>query len=593
MPVLAQFKNHSVKMDWQTKKKYLRMVWYFRTYPHMFVRMVMGIRLAPHQRIGLRVIWRIPNAILQWSRGMAKTFTEAVSIIALQILYKSYKIQSTAGGSFKQTEQTFDYASDIVKGEVLGQTEHHFVDKMLPKHGKVVTRQPSNWSMKIGSSLARGLAMKGNNRGFRANELTVGEANDIERDVMDKVLKPFMNVGYNPLAVMDDDREFVIPTMEDRRLKRNFLMLSGTISFDFTYYFSLIKEYIKRMMMGDTEYAVYFADFEDSYVGEQSIDPNISPKIKKSFYRMAIKEILAPLSEDNVSVESWMAEQKNVPIQSEGKFYPPILVFDSYKKKDGTDAMVCPKFHSDKLCVMGIDPMYGSAKGQKTQNKNAEFALTITEIHADTYQVVHCFGAKGIEYGDATYIILDYLQKFPNIVYIGMDARGGGIPIRDNLRSGRFGNIPIIDPLDPDNAAFIDPQNPKPCRQILRLLSPTDEFNTIENESLKNMLQMKTYLMPYTSHGTFDYERDNRIPQYDGKTEKEIENLYVNIHQMKMQMTCVETERTRNYLSFFVRSGQKDRYSSNLYAAAMCRQYALFNMSKPSDKPPAFAVWSK
>jgi hypothetical protein len=172
-----------------------------------------------------------------------------------------------------------------------------------------------------------------------------------------------------------------------------------------------------------------------------------------------------------------------------------------------------------------------------------------------------------------------------------MDARGGGVPIRDNLRSDKFLSVPIIDPTDPDNACFIDPFNEKflgkPYRDILRLVSPTDEFNTIHNESLKNMLQMRSLIIPYTAHGQFDYDRDNQLPQYAGYSETEVEQLYKDIHVMKTQITSVETERTSNYLKFFVRSGCKDRYSSFVYAAAAVRQYRLEHMGQvaPSTKP--------
>lgn len=595
--ILASFKNRTVKIGWNEKKRILRLVWQLRFYPNRFIRLYLGIRLAPHQRLIIAAARNTPRLIIQASRGMSKTFIENLIGIMLCSLYKGYKVQSTAGGSFKQTEQTFDYMESTINNEVLGQVEKHYIDKLLPKHGKPITKQPSNWVSKIGSSVMRGLAIKGGNRGFRGNTLMLGEANDIERESMDKVLRPFLNVLYDPMGNKKREDKFICPKMQDKRKRKNFLMFSGTISYDFTYYFSLIKEYTTRMMNGDPEYKVCWFDFEDSYIGVQSIDPNVKPVIHKVLYGMDLNEILAPLSEDNISYESWLAEQKNIPIATEGKFYPPILIYDSYKKRDGTDAMICPKFKSDKLCVMGIDPFYGSAKGQKTQNKNAEFALSIIELDKDVAKLVHCFGIRNIDYSAATAIICEYLEKFPNIVMINMDARGGGVPIRDNLRSASYVKIPIIDPTDPDNAYLIDPFNEKyvntPFRDILRLVSPTDEFNTIHNESLKNMLQQKSLIIPYTAHGQFDYDRDNRIPEYSEHTEAEIEELYKGIHVMKKQITSVETEMTSNYLKFFVRSGCKDRYSSFVYAAAALRQYRLEHMGSAPPPPPApCGAWS-
>jgi len=588
MPVVSLFTNHSVKITWEEKRKMLSMVWFYRQYPNMFIRSVMGIRLAPHQEIAIDKAWRTRHMIWQLSRGMAKTFMGSTMDAALAVLYKSYKIQCTAGGSFKQTEQTFDYLESIVRGEVLGQEEKHFIDKLLPKTGKVVTKQPSNWLSKIGTSVIRGLAIKGGNRGFRGNTLELGEANDIERDDVDKILRPFLNVKYDPMN-QDRNKRCIAPSMKDKRKTENFLLMSGTISYDFTYYYSLIKDYIRKMENGDPDYGFLEFNFEDTYLGEQTIEPGEKPTIYKTFYGMDIDEILAPLSENNTSYESWLAEQKNVPIATEGKFYPPQLVFMQSWKHKNEDAKLCPKIRTNGICFMGIDPMAGSKKGQKSETKNAEFSISIIELFADYAGLVHVYGKTGVEAGEGTQLILKYLEQFPNIVSIDLDMRGGGTPIRDNLRNGLFGNIPIIDPTDPDNEHYMSMTNPKPHRPILRLVAPTDEYNTTENELMRNALRMGTLIIPYTTHGQFDFDRDITIPQYADMTEAEIEKLYYDIHLMKTQMTCVETEPTRNYLSFFVRSGQKDRYSSFLYAAAGLRRYLLENSKKGKVNMPGIA----
>lgn len=589
MSVVSLFANHSVKISWEEKFKMLFMVWYFRQYPTTFIRAIMGIKLAPHQQICIDKAWRTTHMIWQLSRGMAKTFMGATMDGALGCLYRSYKVQCTAGGSFKQTEQTFDYLESIVRGEVLGQEEKHFIDKLLPKTGKVVTKQPSNWLSKIGTSVIRGLAIKGGNRGFRGNMLELGEANDIERDAVDKILRPFLNVKYDPMN-QDRNRKTLVPQMRDKRKLENFLLMSGTISYDFTYYYSLIKEYIKKMEDGDPDYGYLEFNFEDTYLGKQTIEPGEQPEIDIFFYGMDLKEILAPLNENNTSYESWLAEQKNVPIATEGKFFPPQLIFtQSWKRKDGEDAQLCPRIRSNGICFMGVDPMAGSKKGQKTETKNAEFAITIIELFSNYAGVVHCFGQTGVEPGEGTRLILNYLEQFPNIVSIDLDMRGGGTPVRDNLRNGLLGNIPIIDPTDPDNEHYTNINTAKPHRPILRLVAPTDEYNTTENELMRNAIRMGQLLIPYTAHGQFDYDRDLKIPQYADMTEQEIEKLYKDIHIMKTQMTCVETEPTRNYLSFSVRSGQKDRYSSMLYASAGLRRYLLENAKKTQAKVPGIA----
>lgn len=557
--------NETVKLDWNTKKKYLKMVWFFRQNPHIATFLILGIKLAPHQRIAIKTAWFTPRCIWQFSRGMGKTFTESILIILLASLYHGYKIQTTAGGSFKQVEQTFDYMENIIRGDIIGQKPKNYVRKTLLKFDRVVSRTSTSLSIKLGSSSIKGVSIKGGNRGYRANTLTVGEANDLDRDTMQTILRPFLNVLYNPIDKIKQKYN-IIPNKKDssKRYYKNFLLLSGTISYDHTYYYTIVKDYLYRTSNSEEDYAILFFDFEDTFIGSQDITSPSNIIVKKQYYAMDINEIMSPLNEDGLSYEQWLAEQKNVPISSEGKFYPPALVYDSFKLKSGEDSRICPKFESDKPCFIGIDPTYGSAKNSKSSKTTAEFGVAVLELNDDYLYLIHSAGFKNLSYVEASKLILDYLNKFPNTIYIAIDARGGGIPIRDNLKSSSFSQVLLIDSTDPDSNMII--KSSLPYKDCLRLVTPTDEFNTIYNQKLKNLLQSRTLLLPFTNQGHFDFDRDNVIPQYSNHSDAEIEKLYKDIHILKSQLISIETELTANYLRFFVRTGNKDRYSALLYA---------------------------
>ena len=164
MALLSFYRNKNVRVDWETRKKYLKAIWWFRRKEGIvyFVRHILGIRLAAHQRCCIQGIWTHPNSGMILSRGMAKTTMEAIVHVSRTMLYPSYRIQSVAGGSFKQTKQVMQYSEQIIKGSLVGQERKEYAKKCLPRHDKIITKSSnSDWDIGIGQSTIKGLAING------------------------------------------------------------------------------------------------------------------------------------------------------------------------------------------------------------------------------------------------------------------------------------------------------------------------------------------------------------------------------------------------------------------------------------------------
>ena len=548
MAVLSCYRNKNAKLDWATRKKILKMVWWFRRKEGYiyFVRGIMGLRTAPHQRICLRSFWTSPTAAGILSRGASKTTMEAIIITSRGMLYPSYNVQTVAGGSFKQTKQTMQYAEKMIKGTIVGQTKKEYFKKALPKKDKVINKSSnSDWSITISNSVINGLAVEGENRGFRANTLSVGEANDVKKEILTTVFEPFMTVQYDPMSVnVSKTRlETLLPKAKDMTLEQNFILQTGTITYDFTSFWHwcqsakekvieyvnewLKKERIKELITdGFCEYCFEIYDYEDTYIGEKGGWADTTkkgwnnPRIDHQYYKMDLKKILGALDKYDTDVETWKAEYKNIVIASSGREFSPELMYNSYKNRSGIDARTYPRFASDQLCVWGIDPA-------RSEN-NAEFAVSIVGIGEEYNNYLYGCTEKGMEYGNMTDKIIYLTKLFPNTMLIGMDSGGGGTAIRDNLRDRRFIPIPdpfIIDSDDPHNQILI--LGSYAVRSTLKMLTPNAEKNTIWNKFLK----------------------------------------------LKKQMTSVEMEGVGNFFTYFVKNGNKDLYSSMVYAGAMLQLY--------------------
>ena len=350
MALLSFYRNKNVRADWETRKKYLKTIWWFRRQEGItyFVNGILGLRLSPHQRICLRNWWIHPTSGGILSRGMAKTTMEAIIHDSRVMLYACYRIQSVAGGSFKQTKQVMQYSEQIIKGDLVGQKRKEYVKKCLPRHDKIIVKSSnSDWDINIGTSMIKGLAINGDNRGFRANTLTVGEANDVPAETMAAVFKPFMAVPYDPMGVFSVKTRLqrILPKLEDKAKKQNFFLQSGTINYDWTPFWHWCKDLIAKItehvnthlrrenihnliLDGDSDYFFAMYDFEDTYMGEKGLWRDINkngwnnPRIDKQYIKMDLKVIMSDIDNPNTDMDTWKSEYKNIIISSSGREFP-------------------------------------------------------------------------------------------------------------------------------------------------------------------------------------------------------------------------------------------------------------------------------
>jgi len=486
---------------------------------------------------------------------------------------------STAGGSFKQTAQSFDYAESILKNEIAGQTPKQYISKILEEPRKPVSKKTNEYTIKIAKSSMKGVSIAGDILGFRGFRVNVGEMDDVPRETLTLVIEPFMNVQYDPMSDLDkkeSDSDFYYYAFRNPIKNKNSILLSGTLSYDYTAYWNTINQYLDYVKNGSKEHGIVILDFQDTYIGDSTFD---HPNVKRRYFKMDLNNILNSFADPLTDKDIWNSQNKNRVMVSSGREYGPEMVFNSYKSRDGMDSRIIPLLSSDRPCVFGIDPSKSSMS-----YKNAEFSLVVNMVDEDRFRVVSCFGKQGMSHLQMTATICKYFRKFPGVRLICIDQGGAGSEIKDNLRNRAtldmlgYPDIPlIIDPDDIMNAPLIM-DGTSPYVSILRMLAPSAEKNTIWNNFLKSSLESHTQLMPRTYINQAEiFDTDNLPKEYLARME-EIKDEYLGIHMLKIQLTKVQLERAGNYFKYFIAKGQKDRYSAMVYASAgvqMIRQMGI------------------
>lgn len=127
-----------VKLSREEMFLFPSMYLFYRAYPVLAVRDLLGINLSTHQRLDLRLNWgtHARDIIRIFSRGMSKTFGEAIFAIASAVLIPRIKILSIGAEGFRQGKMILDEIESIIKGEKDGQESLNFVRAMVNTGGK-------------------------------------------------------------------------------------------------------------------------------------------------------------------------------------------------------------------------------------------------------------------------------------------------------------------------------------------------------------------------------------------------------------------------------------------------------------------------
>lgn len=601
-------KNQNIRLTRKERVKYLKMIHFYRRHPVLAVRDILGLPVSsPHLRIAIRAAWFCDHCILVLSRGMMKSTINAIISTLKSILYPN-RTQLVLGPQFRQGRMIFEDAGiEKILMDRMGHQVHRkgFGNYSCTTRTKIIQRGLNDlWKVqfKNGSKIITGpLGKKGDSLlGIRANDIRLDEMRDFTKYQVTKVIHPFANVMSDPFSNLEDSGSFM----------GNTFMYGGTIRYTDDYYYEIIEEYRKRMrddseikeygfspLLSRGKYAVVEFNYEDSFrlspgtrrPSKFSVEEvtRLTDQGKIKFYfRINLEEIEEGRDSDTISIEDWLAENKNFPIKLGSKEFPYLLlqsVSDEIEFEDPNipnSQLLFPEalsqlqegFIRSKDFVANLEPLLKcdqvTVMGVDVATESDKFAITIirpgTVLGNSFDHIVYAFARSHMSYSDMIQKIYECVENY-NVVLIHMDKRGGGTALRDMLR----------EPEDKTRLALVDEKTdpkaftPERRADILRMVNASAEYNTQHVNLIKSKFQAKKLLMPriVTIHP---------VPEMD--------TVYHDLYALRGQFGKVKSKNIGGgWRKYYIpeskssdeslEKGFKDLFSSTVYAISALVEY--------------------
>lgn len=564
---------------------YPEILLFYRYNRILAARDLLGLQLSTHQRLDLRLMKYsgAKEIIRLMGRGMSKTFGLSVDSLIDAILYENLKTLVLASGGFRQGKLILEEIEKIIKCELNGQKQRYFALKMVDTGsrrttGSVINKNPDMWSIKFknGSIIATApIGTKGDTiRGFRAHKTHIDERKDLKQEIKTRVINPFSIVDY---AVITQDNEF-----------ENINIDSGTLDYEESDYVQQYYSYLRKIQEGDRRYLVIKFIYPDAFdVTEEGEEYKYESKIFKQKlkfwsipYGIKVDDIEAKYFEDNADEEGWRAEHLCEPMRATGDFYPYNILRKASRKLvipdewylrnpdheniDSIMQYLSPKLSTEEPCVLGIDcaredDYMAFSIIRVGQLSEKEWNPLTQEGKTDFSNVIWAYQERGMHDRDAAILIYKLLEKFPNILLVGMDKRGGGSHLRDQLyyvvEDGLVDGEVLYDPNDVGEKGIATLVKDRSGNDRLRLLSFSDKENTEVNRAIKNAMQNEKF---------FFAGGDERYPS------KELEEVQKFIDLIVTQFKFIKTKPTKLWLNFYTEGKKKkDLFSATIYAYYM------------------------
>lgn len=516
----------------------MSLVEYYRHEPIIAAYDLLGIKLAPIQRVVLRDMWERNFSILVAGRGCGKTFLLAVIAVLSCMLYPSYRV-GLIGPVFRQAKNVF------------GEVERLYQRSSLFREccEKKPTRGSDTCYVRFRGVNAPGsyiealpLGTDGSKiRGSRFYTICADEFAQIPESIFNTVIKPMAATSRDPMENVERIRR------QDELIRRglltpddvidessvNKILMASSGFYKFNHMWTRMKAYWRKMDEGDDKYCVHQVPYWDMPKGFLDMDN--------------IEEAKASLSiaEFQTEYEAMMVSD------SDGLFKASLL--ESCSRSGHTVQL---KGEPGKRYILGVD----------TAKKQDCFAITIAEF-GNPSRIVHAIEKAKMPFPEQALLIYKICENF-NVIRIFMDRFGGGESLKDILALGLEGNEPILDLNDKEH-------QPKQGRRILELCTPSPTWIQEANFGTKALLERREYLFPEVPLST---------------TSDKVAISYDTVKKMKSQiLNIVMTQNPSGTSLHFdtpTKDGKKDLYTSFILAGWGINK--IWSENEEEQKPVLF-----
>jgi len=557
----------------QDKYRLVKLYYWLINDPVIALWILTGIRLAPHQRIILRAVWRvlrgeskISDILIVIGRAGGKSFLSFIIAILSAWLLKENIAYLNATG-FKLGKSIFENGIKVLNKK--RDFPREFFKFSLQNPQKPIRKDPSVWDItfKHGATIfTTPLGEKGVRiRGFRATAVIVDERAKISEQIKKAAIDPLMYVTKDPTEFKAHEREF------------NIRIDVGTVDFADTDFNKKIIKAEEEISRGDVNTLLLKFDFEDGIVFFERgynvykwYEDGLPPHKAKVYYRFDFRSIIKDLTDPTVEKAIVLAEVKNIAIMTGGSAFPHNITKPSFEFTFNGEPYYL-EYTTEDPVVIGIDPA----------RESNFFAFTVIKYDKklNKFPVIWGERYRFITAKEADRILWNLLKRYPNTVKIAVDIGGGGTAFRDELmKSEEHPDTVIYDPDDKDptvqqvvSEAVAEGKEMLP---LLRLVRPRPDYYAMVGGFTKNAMKSTTIVFPTLNKSMYSVS---------GELEVEYDKARKVLLSLQFQITNIKEERVANGIKYIMTrtessasgdivSRTKDQFTSFLYAIGEIRE---------------------
>lgn len=367
---------------YELKKKLLAdKIEYYREHIDVFCEEYLGIPLNLYQKIALRAMAKHNFIVLVWSRGLGKTWTSAVYVCCMAILYPNLRIGIIAP-SFRQSKMLVEdkidndlcIRSDALRQEIVD--SKNGTDQLIRKfanNSQIIAIPVGNSGAKI--------------RGGRFSIIIADEYAQMNPNVVQSVIKPMMVSKLDYKVDADEDDDF---------FDMKFISISSAF-FKFNHLYEFFKDTVEQIAHGSDKHYASCLDYKvglDVGLYNESVIEEAKRTYSKLDFDMEYRATFPDLSDDNwISPTDLMACSNLMRMDLHfDENYQYIMGLD-VARTEGNDntAIVILKLVPDKARkVLEKHLVYQKVLNGKTFNEQATDIRKVLnkfpcdEIHMDT-----------------------------------------------------------------------------------------------------------------------------------------------------------------------------------------------------------------
>lgn len=404
---------YNLKGDLTEIEARLSLAKFLRTNPGIFFEMISGFQLLPIQELLIRAMLTRESGILIAARGFSKSFLISVLSLLVSILYPGVSI-ALISANFRGARRILEYSEKLVNG-----SRSDLLHQCFPENLK---RQADLYRWKLPGNGSEIFALPLNPegiRGVRANWVFLDETLNVDKDVQDSILRPFLTVKQNAVEEMimrekeDELIKLGVMTHEDRiSFPKNKFFMFSSASYQFQYLYELYTNYIENALNPKDKIDKYSPTFFACRFSYRVLEelPN------QAF--LDVTQINAAKADGGEQSDHFKKEYMALfPDISDGYFN--IRKLHECSVKTGESPTLELKGNKSCEYVLAIDPAYSDSR------VGDHFAMSVFLLAREEKKcfLVHSYTNIG---GDlkSHYAYLSYLLTHFNIVFIIIDKSG-------------------------------------------------------------------------------------------------------------------------------------------------------------------------